>query len=381
MGIRSSLRWLVLAWAGFFGLPILRPAARGPQFTAAWRPSAGAPRGLRYAGSPACIQCHRLEAGELRTPMGLASVPAAQSYILRVHPDLHWRSHGWSYRILRRQGREIYSVSRSPADASPARHVTFTWAFGNGRVGQTFVFQLHDRWYESRISYFSRLHGLAFTIGDRPRAARTVPLRALGRRMYSIEVIRCIGCHTTGALRASGFAPGRARPGVGCEDCHGPGSSHIAAMRAGRFSQPAIFNPARLSSSAQIRFCGDCHRTLGMVLRGGFTGRITARFQPYRLALSQCWLARPNDARLSCLACHNPHQPLLTRGRGYDAACLACHTVHPRGPAHKQRAQACPVARTDCVHCHMPRIQVPAAHYSFVDHDIRIVRRNVAFPE
>lgn len=382
MAIKLTRRALIFAWVGLFGLPAPRPAVSPAKFSSAWRPVDGAPSGLHYVGAQACIQCHRPEAGELRTPMGQASVPAAQSLILRAHPDLIWRSDDWLYRIVRRRGREIYSVRRMAATLPPASlQVTLHWAFGDGRVGQTYVFQFRGQWYESRVSYFSRLHGLGYTIGDRPRSPQKSPLSALGRRMYAMEAMRCIGCHTTGALQASGFAPGHARPGVGCEDCHGPGSAHVTAMRAGRFSDPGIFNPARLSPSAQIRFCGSCHRTLGMVLRGGLTGRITARFQPYRLVLSQCWLARPNDARLSCLACHNPHQPLTTRGRDYDAKCLACHTGSPASLAHPQPARRCHVARTGCVRCHMPRIHVPAAHYSFLDHDIRIVLMHAAFPE
>jgi hypothetical protein len=41
---------------------------------------------------------------------------------------------------------------------------------------------------------------------------------------------------------------------------------------------------------------------------------------------------------------------------------------------------SCPVAEKNCTSCHMPKIEVKAAHFNFTDHYIRIVRPGEKFP-
>ena len=55
----------------------------------------------------------------------------------------------------------------------------------------------------------------------------------------------------------------------------------------------------------------------------GGTGNI--RFQPYRLAKSSCYYSDPKDRRISCIACHNPHEAVVREPAFYDAKCLSCH--------------------------------------------------------
>jgi len=68
----------------------------------------------------------------------------------------------------------------------------------------------------------------------------------------------------------------------------------------------------------------------------------------------------------------------------FDPKCLACHSngkgsgTRPAGG--KPGAKACPVAKDKCVSCHMPRIELPGAHYKFTDHRIRIVKPNEPYP-
>jgi hypothetical protein len=44
-------------------------------------------------------------------------------------------------------------------------------------------------------------------------------------------------------------------------------------------------------------------------------------------------------------------------------------------------ALPCPVARRDCVTCHMPKIEIPEAHAEFSDHWIRIAKPGAPYPE
>ncbi|MGH7246845.1 MAG: multiheme c-type cytochrome, partial [Pseudomonadota bacterium] len=81
------------------------------------------------------------------------------------------------------------------------------------------------------------------------------------------------------------------------------------------------------------------------------------------------------DARISCVACHDPHQELDRTDSDYDSKCQACHG------GGKRMARACKVSQRDCVSCHMPKLAMPGSHYKFTDHEIRIVRANAPYPE
>jgi hypothetical protein len=125
-------------------------------------------------------------------------------------------------------------------------------------------------------------------------------------------------------------------------------------------------------------FCGQCHRTWEIAVRNHWRGPAFVRFQPYRLANSKCF--NGGDRRISCLACHSPHQPLERNDYFYDAKCLACHRAAK--PAAGQAAiKNCPIAKTRCVSCHMPKVELPGGHVLFTDHQIRIVRPGAPYPD
>jgi len=54
-----------------------------------------------------------------------------------------------------------------------------------------------------------------------------------------------------------------------------------------------------------VDYCGSCHRTWWDVTLDESPGLKSLRFQPYRLENSRCW--GKGDARLTCVACHDPH--------------------------------------------------------------------------
>jgi hypothetical protein len=100
------------------------------------------------------------------------------------------------------------------------------------------------------------------------------------------------------------------------------------------------------------------------------------RFQPYRLANSHCFDGA--DPRISCVACHDPHQKVSHDPAYYDQKCLACHSATALlAPPH---AKVCSVAKSNCSSCHMPRVPFPGGHFIFTDHDIRIVKAGEPYP-
>jgi hypothetical protein len=167
--------------------------------------------------------------------------------------------------------------------------------------------------------------------------------------------------------------------GVTCEACHGPGAKHVAAAAAGE-SASHILNPGKFSPSEAVNFCGACHSTTWDVKLAGFAGIDTVRFPVYRLQQSRCW--GKGDSRITCAACHDPHQPLVHEAGFYDKKCLRCHQSSPHTPQPtKQLAAACPVASSQCTTCHMPKYELPSMHSKFTDHRIRVARKDAPFPE
>ena len=101
------------------------------------------------------------------------------------------------------------------------------------------------------------------------------------------------------------------------------------------------------------------------------------RFQPYRLAESRCY--DPEDRRISCTGCHNPHEELRTGATAYDANCLACHQPKGEKLLSGKRAPACPKSQQKCVSCHLPKFEMPGSHFKFTDHLIRVVKPGEAY--
>ena len=133
---------------------------------------------------------------------------------------------------------------------------------------------------------------------------------------------------------------------IGCERCHGPGESHIAAQEDVSLTD-SIVNPAKLSPDLREAVCQQCHlsgavrvlkpnKTLhdfqpGNPLSSAYTiftlqedgkefvGHVEQMYQ------SRCFTK--SDGALGCISCHDPHSlPSATeRVHFYRDKCIACH--------------------------------------------------------
>jgi cytochrome c554/c'-like protein len=355
------------------------PMATGERLEASgWWPTKRTASLQDFAGTPECTRCHaKIAETQLATPMARAASAAVDSIVLREHSHIERHLGAYTYTISPGGGAIVYTVSAAVASFSEP----LAWAFGLGNKGQTFVYQHEGQYYESRISFYKTLQGLDLTTGHSNKPPGNLE-DAAGRFLDPDSLRHCFGCHTTASTTSAGFDTSHLSPGVNCEACHGPGVRHAELMYAEKKEEgrQAIFNPGRLNPVALVDFCGACHRTLNDVYEMGVTGVANVRFQPYRLENSRCW--SDGDARLACTACHDPHKQLVREAGTYDEKCLACHVLPPVtkvSPDHP--GKACPVAKKDCVTCHMPRVEVQSMHAPFVDHRIRIVRAKEKYPD
>jgi tetratricopeptide (TPR) repeat protein len=238
-----------------------------------------------------------------------------------------------------------------PADPGPGSRAQ--WAFGAGLKATTWVTQTDpEHIAEHGLSFYSATKTLGITPGH-PTSADLV------YRTFDpvATALRCFRCHSTGPVTLGAkFQVQPNEPGVHCESCHGPGRAHAASG-----GSAAIQNPKRLSAVQINTLCGACHRQASDLDDDrDWSNSWNVRHQPSYLHRAACF--RNSKGALSCLTCHDPHQPLKTAAATYDAKCASCHG--------KVR-HTTPVAAQSCVGCHMPQVST-SANLKFTNHWIGI---------
>jgi hypothetical protein len=314
-----------------------------------------------------CATCHSQEArSQPHTPMGIGLQLPGDQVVLKQHAKLTFQAAGYKYVIERKNGVSMYTVSDGVSELA----LPIQYAFGVS--SQTFVFEYGGKFYESLVSYYPNANGpgaegLAITMGSERVRPHTL-VEAMGREAPYEEVVSCFNCHSSGGVSQGKLDLQSMKPGLDCEHCHAGANAHLEAISQGK---PGA-TPKKLgdvSAEDMSSFCGGCHRTWDTVVRMKTWGEVNVRFQPYRLANSKCFLG--NDKRISCTACHNPHADLVREDASYDSKCLACH-IAPQ--------KTCPAAKTKCVTCHMPKVELPGSHSVFTDHQIRVVHPGDRYP-
>jgi Cytochrome c554 and c-prime len=325
----------------------------------------------RFVGAKQCALCHAAESRNFHhNSMSRALEPMETCAILKGNINYTWKDAKYSYRITRVGDKILYRVT----DGKETQEVPLQYAFGQGKAGQTYVFEIAGEFYESRVSYYEKLKGLDLTVGAMNREPTSVRTAA-GRRIDRDETRDCFGCHTTGARTGATFQLTNFQAGVQCESCHGPGGAHLDSIRNGRPAPNSIRSLKGMDPEETNEMCGVCHRTWEAVMTAGLSGLNTVRFPPYRLSISKCFSLQ--DRRIACTACHNPHEGLVEDDKDYDAKCTACHNQANTSISKR----TCPTGKQGCTSCHMPRIEPPESHHAFPDHWIRVVRSKGEYPE
>jgi cytochrome c554/c'-like protein len=233
--------------------------------TTSWWPTKSVPEAAQLVGNSECVKCHSDKAAtQATTPMAHASARTADAEILRSHAKLTGELQPYHYAVRRDSAGSVYSV----ADGRQKLSAELEWAFGIAHKGLTYIYSLDGAYYESRVSFYATLQSLALTTGHLSESPTSIDA-ALGRHMDASETQHCFGCHTSGSTIGGRFDASHATPGVTCEQCHGPGAKHVAAMKAAKIEdgRRAILNPRKLSAVASVDFCGSCHRTWADVLQ------------------------------------------------------------------------------------------------------------------
>ncbi len=358
-----------------------------------------------YVGSRACAKCHpSIYESFSRTDMGgsmseinpslLEKMPASASVF-----DSRLNRH---FEIYPRDGNLYQSEYEATADGREVFRETrkVEWIIGSGANGSGAIVRDDDYLFEAPLSFYAKIHSWALSPGFE-----------FGDYGFNRPILPgCIVCHSgqpKPVLEGNGRfqEPLFMELAIGCENCHGPGRSHVAAAQMGS-PLGSIANPAKLSPWLADNICMSCHQTGdARVLQAGKTYRdfrpgaelddtLSIFLVPFgresapkddllehylSMRLSKCYLK--SGGRLGCISCHDPHvQPLPQEAPAYfRQKCMGCHTEKSCAVPLSLRQHKTPP--DDCAGCHMPKRDVTVISHSVLTNHRIVAEAEEPFPD
>ncbi|MFZ0758672.1 MAG: hypothetical protein WAM69_01875 [Candidatus Sulfotelmatobacter sp.] len=363
------------------------------------------PANAGYVGSRACSKCHlSIYESFSRTDMGRSMSEITPSLLekMAVPESIFDPKLNRHFEIFARDHNLYQSEYETTADGKDAFRETrkLEWIIGSGANGSGAIVKQDDYLFEAPLSLYARTHRWALSPGYE-----------FGDYGFNRPILPgCIVCHS-GQPRPILDGDGRfqkppfAELAIGCENCHGPGLSHVAAANMGD-PTGSIANPAKLSPWLADNICMSCHQAGdARVLQPGKTYRdfrpgaelddtlsifmvpFTRQSAPkddllqhyLSMRLSKCY--RKSGGRLGCLSCHDPHvQPSRQEAPAYfRQKCLACHTEKSCALPLSLRQHETPP--DDCAGCHMPKRDVTVISHSVLTNHRIVAEVEEPFPD
>jgi hypothetical protein len=150
-----------------------------------WWPRHSTPAADEYVGPAPCARCHPDKAAtQKNTPMGRTADLVANSDILSSGSRLTFQAGNISYEIVAAEGHATYKV----ADGARSNSAPLSWSFGDGHIGQSWLFERDGEFYESRVSYFDTLKALDFTPGRKLTEPQDLE-QAMARPVNGAELV------------------------------------------------------------------------------------------------------------------------------------------------------------------------------------------------
>jgi hypothetical protein len=341
------------------------------------------PRGNLFAGTQACLKCHRdIYNSYLHTAHYLASDTATEKV---VHGSF---DAGSNIFVINKTQKVI--MEKRPGGLFQTYYVNgkmterhrFDIVFG-GIKGETYLYWQGNDLYQLPLSYFSSEHkwstspGLGFNFIDYGRN------RSIG--------FQCMDCHAS----FINYLPGSTQELSGreefdkkslvyhidCERCHGPGAQHAdfqtnnPEIKTARY----IVKYSALNRIQKLDMCAQCHSGRpSVMIRSGFEfapGDTFAKFkmpefsrkidtshldvhgnQLQLLESSKCFI----NSKLDCATCHDAHKNTRGNEALYVEKCLNCHN-NPGSRYCKMTTKLnAAQLKTNCINCHMPALTTKA---------------------
>jgi len=363
-----------------------------------------------YVGSRACAACHKdLYQKYLQTAMGRSMTQVSPEWLKtqRLSGSVDDKNNRVQFDVYARDGKLYQSEFQSGSDGQEVFRDTheLAWIIGAGENGFGGLVRRGDYLFQAPLSFYSK-----------PGRWELSPGYEFGNYGFNRPILpACIACHSG---RPNAIPDGNGRFGdppfselaISCENCHGPGLSHVLAAQMGSDTHQghdsSIVNPALLPPALADNICMSCHQTGDVrILKPGKDYRDFRPGAPlddtmsilvvppkresppqadllehyYSMTLSKCY--RASGERLSCISCHDPHlEPTREEAPEYfKTKCLTCHSE--KGCTLPLQVRAHQQPPDDCAGCHMKKRDVQEiSHSSITNHRI-LVRSDEPYPD
>lgn len=339
-------------------LPVLSPTSNVAQ-----SPSLASP----YVAEGRCAECHAEQAedyqssGHANTFHATAESEVARWLAGQTFDDPE-RPYSYEYHFDEATGLSV-SIPKQFGDD----RFQLPYLLGSGHHALTFLSLVSDRLgdttgVEHRVSLYRNNDGwdLDLTPGHRAQVPQQ-EVEHFGKVLRGDKLTSCVSCHTTqGEIVRQQIE--NLTPNVGCQNCHGPGRQHVAAMENDK--QDEYMGFTQQSAREEVEVCGRCHRLAHSESGAEVSPNDirNVRFQSVGLLQTRCFTE--SEGRLRCTTCHDPHRKVSGDVNHYVDRCSSCH--------RKPDFTSCPVSpQTNCIECHMPAIDIHRG-IKFHDHWIRV---------
>lgn len=332
------------------------------------------PRGTLYAGSNACVKCHKnIYNNYLHTAHFTTTSLASEN---TVSGSFHNGANVFSFNndvkvIMEKRDSGLYQVAYSKGKLINTRRFDIT--FG-GIKAESYLYWNGNNLYQLPISYFKALHTWTNSPGyDSTFADFSRPI-TIGCLECHSSYIKELAQQTPNLQKAAGFDKSSLILGVDCERCHGPAGDHVYYQTTHPEDKQArhIITYASLTRVQKINMCAVCHSgSTGVMLRSTFGFHPNDNLSDYKiedifqtndparldvhgnqsrlLTSSKCFLM----SKMDCATCHNVHSNEREQITLYSQKCISCH-ASVNHKSDKIEPGTSYLLKSNCIDCHMP---------------------------
>ena len=346
----------------------------------------------RFVGSTACESCHQQQFDRwMRSHHQLAMQEANAETVLGDFSDVTVPYFETEARFSQRDGRYFVTTEDIHGEFT---EFEVTHTFGVSPLQQYLVDADNGRKQALQFAWDSRASVAGgqrwYHIYPDEYVGPNDPLHWTGR--YFNWNFMCAECHSTNVefgydINTDSYTTTYSEVSVGCEACHGPGSSHIKQAQAGDFdaswglalnyldrrnatwAMDVESGIARRGGPDPFRIepeaCGRCHSRRSVISSDYQYGRPLAdthmvalldeflyhadgRIQDEVYVYGSFAQSKMYAAGVTCSDCHEPHSGQLRTGPDPNAICATCHL-----PARFASEQHAGKNSDRCVDCHM----------------------------
>lgn len=334
-------------------------------------------RGQQFAGSAACISCHKsIYDSYINTGHYNTSAPASRATVKGsfVSPGNVFSYSNGIKVIMEVRDSGLYQASY--ADSALRELHRFDISVGSGRKAQTFLSWRDGKYFQLPLSYFIPVHSWANSPGfpaSYPKYDRMVPST-------------CFGCHSSavaiknvrmeGTRLSEDFEKNQLVYGIDCERCHGAAAEHVAFHKEHPQEKNAmhITKIGSLRDQQKLDMCALCHSGLGTPQKPAFqfkpgdalsdyffpdftrpakAAEIDVHGKQYQLfTASKCFI---KSEGMNCSSCHNPHNNERDQLLAFSRRCMSCHKAEGHNFC-KMTSLSPTVLSKNCIDCHMPAL-------------------------